>query len=52
VRIDQLEDRILKHAYELYGEACRDLRVRRNLKTIRTRVARLKLLTDRLAAQQ
>jgi hypothetical protein len=26
MRIDQLEDRILNHAYELYDEACRDLR--------------------------
>jgi hypothetical protein len=35
MRIAQLEDRILNHAYELYDEACRDLRVGRNLKTLR-----------------
>ena len=51
MRIDQLEDRILSHAYELYDEACRDLRIGKNLKTVRTRVARLKLLTDQLAAK-
>jgi hypothetical protein len=51
MRIDQLEDRILNHAYELYDEACRDLRVGKNLKTLRTRVDRLKLLTDQLAAK-
>ena len=28
--IDQLEDRILNDAYELYDEACRDLRVGKN----------------------
>jgi hypothetical protein len=33
MRIDQLEGRILSHAYELYDEACRDLRVGKNLKT-------------------
>ena len=34
MRIDQLEDRILNHAYELYDEACRDLRVGKNLKAL------------------
>ena len=51
MRIDQLEDQILAHAYELYDEACRDLRVAKNLTTIRTRIARLKLLTDQLAGK-
>ena len=35
MRIDQLEDRILSHAYELFDEACRDLRVSKNLKPAR-----------------
>jgi hypothetical protein len=48
---DRLEDRILNHAYELYDKACRDLRVGKNLKTLRTRVAQLKLLTDQPAAK-
>jgi hypothetical protein len=51
MRIDQLEDRILKDAYELYDEACLDLRVGKNLKTMRARLARLKQLTDQLAAK-
>lgn len=46
---DQLEDYILSEAYDLFDEACRDLRVGKNLKTVRMRVARLKQLTDQLA---
>ena len=49
MRIDQLEDRILIDAYELYDEACLDLCVDKNLQTVRRRVARLKELTDQLA---
>jgi hypothetical protein len=48
MRIDQLEDRILIDAYELYDEACLDLCVDKNLRTVRRRVARLKELTDQL----
>lgn len=51
MRIDQLEDRILTDAYELFDEACLDLRVGKNLQTVRTRLARLKNLTDQLAAK-
>lgn len=51
MRIGKLEDRILREACELYDEACLDLRIGRNLKTLRMRVARLKDLTDRLAAK-
>lgn len=51
MRIDQLEDHILKQAYELYDETCRDLCVGRNLKMVRTRIARLKELTDQLATR-
>ena len=51
MRIDQLEDRILTDVYELYDEACLDLRVAQNLQTVRTRLARLKDLTDQLAAK-
>jgi len=51
MRIDQLEDRILIDAYELYDEACLALRVSKNLQTVRTRLARLKDLTDLLAAK-
>ena len=47
--IDQLEDHIIKEAYELFDEASLDLRVGKNLKLVRTRVARLKQLTDQLA---
>jgi hypothetical protein len=49
IRVDQLEDRFVNHAYGLFNEACRDLRVGKNLKALRTRVARLKLLTGHLA---
>ena len=49
MRIDQLEDRILIDAYELYDETCLDLCVDKNLQTVRRRVARLKELTDQLA---
>ena len=49
--IDQLEDHILKEAYEVVDEAFLDLRVGKNLKLVRTRVARLKLLTDQLASK-
>ena len=51
MRIGKLEDRILEHACALYDDACLDLRIRKNLQTVRTRVARLKELTDRLAAK-
>jgi hypothetical protein len=51
MRIGRLEDRILREACELYDEACVDLRIGKNLKTLRMRVARLKDLTDRLAAK-
>ena len=51
MRIDQLEDGILKDAYELYDDACLDLRISKNLQTVRARVARLKDLTDQLAAK-
>ena len=47
--VDQLEDDILNEAFELFDEACRDLRVGKNLKTLRARIARLKHLTDQLA---
>ena len=50
--IDQLEDRILKDAYELYDDACLDLRVDKNLQTVRRRVARLVALTDKLASKE
>jgi len=49
--VDQLEDHILKEAYELFDEACRDLRVGKNLKTVRARIARLTQLTDQLVEQ-
>jgi hypothetical protein len=49
--IDQLEDHILKEAYELFDEACLDLRIGKNLETVRTRVARIKQLTDQLASK-
>jgi len=51
MQIDQLEDRILNHAYGLFNEACRDLRVSKDLTTLRARVAGLKLLTGQLAAK-
>jgi hypothetical protein len=35
MRVGQLEDRILNHAYELLNEACRDLLVSNNRKTAR-----------------
>jgi hypothetical protein len=49
--IDQLEDHILKEAYELFDETCLDLRIGKNLKAVRTRVARIKQLTDQLASK-
>ena len=49
--IEQLEDHILNEAYELFDEACYDLRVGKNLNTVRARIARLKQLTDQLAAK-
>lgn len=49
MRSEKLEDRILREACELYDEACLDLRIGRNLQTLRMRLARLKDLTDRLA---
>lgn len=52
MRIDQLEDRILKDAYELYDDACLDLRVDKNLQTVRRGVTRLKELTDKLASKE
>jgi hypothetical protein len=51
MRIGRLEDRILKEACELYDETCLDLRIGRNLQTVRTRLRRLKKLTDQLAAK-
>ena len=48
MRIGKLEDRILKEAYELYDETCLDLRIGKNLQTVRTR---LRKLTDQLAAK-
>lgn len=50
-RIGSLEGRILSEAYELYDEACRDLSIGKNLETLRSRIARLKDLTDRLAVK-
>jgi hypothetical protein len=47
--IDQLEDHILSEAYELFDEACCDLRVTKNLESVRARIARLRELTDQLA---
>jgi hypothetical protein len=35
MRVDQLEDRILNHTYELFNEAHRDLPVSNNRKTAR-----------------
>jgi hypothetical protein len=35
MRVDQLEDRILNHAYELFNEARRNLLVSNNRKTAR-----------------
>jgi hypothetical protein len=49
--VDQLEDDILNEAFELFEEACRDLRVRKNLNMVRARIARLKHLTDQLAVK-
>lgn len=51
MRIDQLDDHILKAAYELFDEACLDLRVGRNLTKLRRRLARLTQLTDQLASK-
>ena len=49
--LDRLEDSILSEAYEVFDEACCDLRVGSNLETLRARIARLKQLTDQLAAK-
>jgi hypothetical protein len=49
--IDKLEDQILSEAYELFDEACCDLRDGRNLATVRARIARLRQLTDQLATK-
>lgn len=50
-RIGSIEDRILSEAHELYDEACLDLRISKNLETLRSRIARLKDRTDRLAVK-
>ena len=49
--INQLEDLILAEAYELFDDACCDLRVGKNLETVRARLARLRELTDQLAGK-
>jgi hypothetical protein len=41
----------LNRAYDLFNEARRDLRVRKDLKTLRAHVTRQKLLTGQLAAK-
>jgi hypothetical protein len=51
MRIGKLEDRILKEACELYDETCLDLRIGKNLQTVRMRLSRLRKLTDQLAAK-
>jgi hypothetical protein len=50
MRIDQLEDRILSHAYELYDEAPR-LTGRQEPKDRADARRPVKLLTDQLAAK-
>ena len=49
MRVGKLEDRILKEACELYDETCLDLRIGKNLQTVRMRLTRLRKLTDQLA---